>query len=189
MKILKHLWTIMRHRYWVRHYCFRLGLIRQGLFHDLSKYSPVEFWTSVKYYQGGSSPIDAEVKEKGFSYVWQHHKGHNPHHWEYWITNLSSYQNTPIRIPYNYVLEMLCDWIASGKVYMKNSDKVWTQSAPYDFYWNVKMKSGDIILHRDTKLLVEFFLLVIKSMGVNYFIHIAKLKKCSIIREYINFSS
>ena len=185
MNIFRHLWTIMRHRFWVRHYCFRLGLFRQGLFHDFSKYSSEEFWTSIKYYQGSSSPIDAEVKLKGYSLVWQHHKGHNPHHWEYWITNLSSYKNTPIKIPYKYVLEMICDWISSGKVYAKNAGVVWTQSSPYDFYWGVKVKRGDIILHKDTKLLVEFFLLVIKFFGVDYFIFIARSKKCSIIRDYL----
>lgn len=186
MKILKHLWTIMRHRFWVRHYCFRLGLIRQGLFHDFSKYSPTEFWTSVKYYQGDSSPIDAEVREKGYSFVWQHHKGHNPHHWEYWITNLSSYQNTTIKMPYKYVLEMVCDWISSGRVYAKNSGRAWVQSDPYDFYWNVKMKNRDILLHKDTKLLVEYFLLLIKLFGVDAFIDIARAKRVSLIREYLH---
>ena len=43
MKFLAHLRTINRHRRLVRKYCFRLGLIWQGLTHDLSKYSPAEF--------------------------------------------------------------------------------------------------------------------------------------------------
>ena len=47
MKFLAHLRTINRHRRLVRKYCFRLGLIWQGLTHDLSKYSPAEFWRSV----------------------------------------------------------------------------------------------------------------------------------------------
>jgi hypothetical protein len=183
MNILKHLWTIMRHRFWVRHYCFRLGLFRQGLFHDISKYSPIEFWTSVKYYQGSSSPIDAEVKEKGYSLVWQHHKGHNPHHWEYWITNLSSYENMPIKIPYNYVLEMICDWISSGKVYAKNSGKTWSQSDPYKFYKNVKLKNHDIILHEETKCLVEYFLSIIRYYGVDNFIRVARNKNYSLIQR------
>ena len=49
MKFLAHLRTINRHRRLVRKYCFRLGLIWQGLTHDLSKYSPAEFWRSVHY--------------------------------------------------------------------------------------------------------------------------------------------
>ena len=55
-----HLRTINRHRALVRKYCFRLGLYWQGLTHDLSKYSPVEFWAGVKYFQGDRSPNDAQ---------------------------------------------------------------------------------------------------------------------------------
>ena len=43
---------VNRHRRMVRHYCLKLGLVWQGLTHDLSKYSPMEFWRGVKYYQG-----------------------------------------------------------------------------------------------------------------------------------------
>ena len=51
MPFRAHLHTVNRHRRMVRHYCFRLGLVWQGLTHDLSKYSPTEFWRGVKYYQ------------------------------------------------------------------------------------------------------------------------------------------
>ena len=46
MHIREHLRTVGRHRRLVRHYCLRLGLVWQGLTHDLSKYSPMEFWLS-----------------------------------------------------------------------------------------------------------------------------------------------
>ena len=42
MPFRAHLHTVNRHRRMVRHYCFRLGLVWQGLTHDLSKYSPTE---------------------------------------------------------------------------------------------------------------------------------------------------
>ena len=48
----KHFVTITEHRNLVMQYCFRMGLYRQGLLHDLSKYSPAEFMTGVLYYQG-----------------------------------------------------------------------------------------------------------------------------------------
>lgn len=41
-------------------YCFRIGLYKQGLLHDLSKYSPTEFLVGAKYYQGNRSPNNAE---------------------------------------------------------------------------------------------------------------------------------
>ena len=47
MRALAHFKTITHHRHLVCRYCFRLGLYRQGLTHDLSKYSPQEFWRGV----------------------------------------------------------------------------------------------------------------------------------------------
>ena len=38
-----HFCTITRHKLLVMRYCFRIGLYRQGLLHDLSKYAPSEF--------------------------------------------------------------------------------------------------------------------------------------------------
>ena len=85
MHIREHLKTVNRHRRLVRRYCFKLGLYWQGLTHDLSKYSPTEFWRSAKYYQGFRSPNDQERSETGVSLSWLHHKGRNRHHFEYWI--------------------------------------------------------------------------------------------------------
>ena len=61
-----HLHTINSHRRLVRKYCFKVGLYRQGLMHDLSKYSPSEFFPGVKYYQDGHrSPNNAQREDKG----------------------------------------------------------------------------------------------------------------------------
>ena len=83
--MIKHFCTITRHRLLVCKHCFKLGLYWQGLTHDLSKYSPEEFWTGVRYYQGDRSPNAAEREVIGFSKAWLHHKGRNKHHFEYWI--------------------------------------------------------------------------------------------------------
>ena len=40
---LGHFKTITSHKILVMKYCFRVGLYRQGLLHDMSKYSPKEF--------------------------------------------------------------------------------------------------------------------------------------------------
>ena len=56
MNAWKHFCTINAHRWRVLQGCFRIGLYRQGLTHDLSKYSPTEFWTGARYYQGTRSP-------------------------------------------------------------------------------------------------------------------------------------
>ena len=66
-------------------HCFRVGLYKQGLLHDLSKYSPTEFLVGCKYYQGTRSPNNAERENIGYSGAWLHHKGRNKHHYEYWL--------------------------------------------------------------------------------------------------------
>ena len=73
----KHFCTITHHKNLVLVGCFKIGLYRQGLLHDLSKYSPTEFLVGCKYYQGTMSPNNAERKEKGYSLAWLHHKGRN----------------------------------------------------------------------------------------------------------------
>lgn len=112
-----HLRKIQTHRRWVRHYCFALRLYKQGLLHDLSKYSPTEFFESVKYYQGNSSPIDAAKKINGYSLAWFHHRGRNPHHYVYWCDNFDEGMTTNL-MPYNYFCEMLCDFLAACRAYM-----------------------------------------------------------------------
>ena len=56
MKAWKHFCTITHHKILVMKGCFKLGLYRQGLLHDMSKYSPVEFFVGCKYYQGREVP-------------------------------------------------------------------------------------------------------------------------------------
>ena len=63
----RHFKKVCTHKHWVFYYCCKVGIPFQGLVHDLSKFSPTEFWESVKYYQGTSSPIDACKKENGWS--------------------------------------------------------------------------------------------------------------------------
>ena len=67
MKAWQHLRTILHHKKMVREGCFRVGLYRQGIMHDWSKYTPVEFLVGAKYYQGDKSPNNIERQEKGYS--------------------------------------------------------------------------------------------------------------------------
>ena len=85
LKWFQHLRTVQHHRFLVLRHCWRVGLYRQGLTHDLSKFSPVEFAAGARYYQGNRSPNEIERREKGYSAAWLHHKGRNRHHLEYWI--------------------------------------------------------------------------------------------------------
>lgn len=159
MKIFKHLHLINKHRYYVCKNCFTAHLYKRGLFHDLSKYSPVEFFESVKYYQGTSSPIDTCKKKNGWSKAWMHHKGRNRHHWEYWIDNINNGYPEAILIPYEFAVEMLCDYIGAGQAY---EGKSWTPSSQY-LWW---MKKRDkVFMHPVVK---EFIETILTEMDINY---------------------
>lgn len=97
----KHFKKICTHKHWVFYYCRKAGIPLQGLVHDLSKFSLIEFWEGVKYYQGMSSPIDACKKDKGWSGAWLHHKGRNKHHYEFWMDNFDN-GGSPIEMPMKY---------------------------------------------------------------------------------------
>jgi len=129
-RLIGHFKTITYHKYLVQSMCFKCGLIKQGILHDLSKYSFQEFWPSVKYYQGNRSPITYEKELKGYSECWLHHKGRNKHHWEYWIDR-KAYNIVPNEMPFNYVLESVLDKIAASKVYKKSD---YTDSYPIEFF-------------------------------------------------------
>lgn len=156
-----HLNTVRRHRALVRKYCFRLGLYWQGLTHDLSKYSPVEFWAGVKYYQGDHSPNDQQRKLYGYSAAWLHHKGRNRHHFEYW----TDYQQDGsgiggVEMPLRYLAEMFCDRLAASQVYQgKNFDLGY----PYQFF--LRGKGKQLLLHPKTAAALERMLVKLRDEG------------------------
>lgn len=77
MTALKHFKKILIHKKYVFFFARKLRIGWQGFWHDMSKFSPTEFFESVKYYQGTSSPIDAAKADMGYSMAWLHHTGHN----------------------------------------------------------------------------------------------------------------
>ena len=83
--IFKHFFLVVRHKHKVLIHCAKCGILWRGLVHDLSKFSPEEFFESAKYYRGYRSPIGVCRRENGVSRAWLHHKGRNRHHYEYWI--------------------------------------------------------------------------------------------------------
>ena len=161
LHFLAHLKTVNRHRALVRKYCFRLGLYWQGLTHDLSKYSPVEFWAGVKYFQGDRSPNDAQRRDCGYSASWLHHKGRNRHHFEYWTDySLTGEGIAGVEMPRRYVAEMFCDRLAASKVYR---GKDFDPSDPYHFFQRGKEKR--LLLHPATEALLESMLRKLRDEG------------------------
>lgn len=149
---LKHLKLITIHRWHVFIYCCIAGMPIRGLIHDLSKYSPTEFLESIRYYQGNRSPIDACKEINGYSKAWLHHKGRNPHHYEYWQDNFDK-GGEALQMPFEYALELICDYLAAGKAYMK---KDFTYIGEYK-WWQGKT-SNPIAMHPQTLLFVDLML-------------------------------
>lgn len=172
-KITGHLKTINRHKARVTALCFRCGLYKQGLLHDLSKYSPEELKTGFRYYQGYRSPIDAQKEAEGFSTSWLHHKGRNKHHWEYWLDHNKD-GIFPVQMPFNYVAEMFCDRTAASMTYLKDQ---YTDSSALEYY----EKNKDITMfHPETEKQLVWLLTYQKNHGLD-----ATLKKIrQLLREY-----
>ena len=138
---VNHFKTITKHKILVGKLCFRCGLYRQGLLHDLSKYTPQEFLMGVKYYQGTRSPNDAEREAKGVTTSWLHHKGRNKHHLEYWIDyspNREIKTMIGMKMPDNYIVEMFCDRVAASKIYQGEK---YTDRSALDYYRQGRSKT------------------------------------------------
>lgn len=142
-KFFKHMKTVVTHRNEVMRLCFKCGLYKQGLLHDMSKFLPVEFKPQIKYWTGKRSPIDEEIEDKGFSEAWLHHKGHNKHHYEYWLDPV--HMKEPCRMPMRYLAEMFCDRVAACKIYQKDK---YTTKSPLEYMLSRPQEKE--LMHPDT---------------------------------------
>ena len=173
----KHFKTVCKHKAVVYRECKACGIAWQGIIHDLSKFSPTEFVPSAKYFQGDKSPIEAEKDALGYSDTWLHHKAHNKHHWEYWCDyNNDNGEVLPHRIPYKYVVEMICDWIGAGMVYESSK---WTQASPMEYYKKVRVGRH---FHPQTEMLIIQFLKCIRDKGLDEF---HKMARCQSPYSYL----
>ena len=155
-----HFHTITKHRHRVIAHCFRAGIGWQGLFHDLSKYSPTEFIPGAKYYQGTRSPNERERELLGYSEAWMHHKGRNRHHFEYWNdVNPATKQYEPVKMPMRFVKEMFCDRVAASKIYQ---GKNYTDAHPLAYFQRGNARKK---MHADTADLLEEWLTMLAEKG------------------------
>ena len=160
MKAWHHFKTINHHRFLVMVGCFKVGLYRQGLTHDLSKYSPTEFGIGARYFQGTRSPNAAEREEKGYSEAWMHHKGRNRHHYEYW-TDMHPVTKTyePIPMPRKYLAEMVMDRIAACRTYQ---GKNYTDGSALEY---LEKSREQHLMHPETKRQLHFLLTMLRDEG------------------------
>ncbi|HIQ99514.1 MAG TPA: catalase [Candidatus Scybalocola faecavium] len=162
-KLIGHFKTITYHKWLVMNYCFKVGLYKQGLLHDLSKYSPAEFITGVRYYQGGKRSPNAKERELfGYSGAWLHHKGRNKHHYEYWNDVGPDKILKGVKMPLNYVVEMVMDRIAASRVYKGEN---YTDQCPLEYF---NLTKDYILIHPKTRALLEKLLKMLAKRGQVY---------------------
>ena len=160
MKLFAHFRTITGHRFCVMRHCFKAGILWQGLWHDMSKYSPIEFLAGVKYYQGNRSPNEREREVYGYSLAWMHHKGRNRHHFEYWTDlNPATKRYEPVEMPLRFVKEMFCDRVAACKIYRGDA---YQDDAALSYFRRGKARDR---MHARTADLLEDWLLMLAEKG------------------------
>lgn len=161
MNAWNHFKTITHHKLLVMKGCFQVGLYKQGILHDLSKYSPEEFLVGCKYYQGVRSPNAAEREVLGYSTAWMHHKGRNKHHYEYWtdIDMKHGGRMKGVPMPPKYLVEMFMDRIAASKIYQ---GKKYTDAGPLEYYNRSREK---VLMNPKTRRELEKLLRMLAKEG------------------------
>ena len=149
-KIFGYWKTIRTHRKWVRYYCRLAGIRWRGFKHDLSKYSPTEFFENARYFEPGHSPVESAKAEQGYSRAWLHHRGRNSHHWAYWTDNYSEGMVTYL-MPMNDFVEMVCDFLAAARAYNPerfsySSERLW---------WGRERYKSCAAMHPANKLMLD----------------------------------
>ena len=136
MKAWRHFCTITHHRWLVCRGCFRIGLYRQGLTHDLSKYSPTEFLVGARLYQG------------------------NRHHFEYWTDmNRATRRYEPVEMPRKFLAEMVMDRIAACRIYQGSA---YTDASPLNYFSG---SADRPLMHSATCRQLEYLLTMLRDRG------------------------
>ena len=162
--VLKYLWSVMRHKWFVFLAACELGVPLLGIIHDASKFKSSEMLSYAKYFYGDyiyekyeDAPppiknhaaslisIKSEV-DAAFNKAWNDHQKCNKHHWQYWvlINDRSEPQIQAIPMPERYIREMVADWRGAGRAYGNPNTLGW--------YLGTRDKQ---IMHPETRKRVE----------------------------------
>jgi hypothetical protein len=163
-KHFKYFIYLLKHKFWATYYCFKEGLIWQGLLHDWSKFLPDEWFPYANYFYGKKGEeVRKKRRESGgyykpyatgnakFDLAWLKHQKRNRHHWQWWILPEDDGGTFAMPMQKRFIIEMICDWRGAGRAqgYGENTPE-----------WYMKNKNK-MILHTDTRFEVEFKLLQI----------------------------
>ena len=112
------------------------------LFHAKNPDKKLVIWAASHY--DTISPLANEKNIHGYSETFLHHRGRNPHHYEYWVHSLDE-GGVPAKMPRKYALELVCDYLAAGRTYNKD----FTYGSEYN--WWIKFLSSPRAIHPETK--------------------------------------
>jgi hypothetical protein len=144
---------LIRHKFFVFVECLKFGLIWQGLVHDWSKFLPDEFLPYVEHFYGSKKQEwrdetgyykPTNTGDPDFDVAWLKHQHRNPHHWQYWVLREDDGRTFAMKIPENYLKEMICDWRGAGRA----------QGTPNTVAWYEKNR-GKMLFHEESRELVE----------------------------------
>ncbi|MGO4273894.1 DUF5662 family protein [Paenibacillus sp. TAF58] len=121
------------------------GLYLQGIIHDMSKFSPIEFFPYARKFYSKHQDENIELKWKN---AWLHHQNCNKHHWEHWIVNKHTKEALPM--PKKYLIEMVCDW--------RSFSRKWGRKVKETNLVERMITSDKIILHLKTREELEKFI-------------------------------
>ena len=117
------------------------------LIHDLSKFSDEEFQPYRINFFPTEDETNAFISYRSihelnaplFDIAWQHHIKFNPHHPEYW--SILSRRDMPLE----YIIEMICDWIAVGTTLNTSTKEWWQMKAQSDEALHMTPKTIDTV--------------------------------------------
>lgn len=150
---------VMRHKWFVFLACRRLGVpLWQSIIHDWTKFLPSEWISYVRAFYNpdgskrdtrtDSGTLDSSKVADEFSRAWLHHQKSNPHHWQYWVLINDEDGISALRMPTEYVYEMVADWDGAGRAITGKSD-------PTSWY----NRNGEkMIMHNETRATVVHIL-------------------------------
>ena len=143
---LKYAAYLIRHKYYVLVECVRLGVPFLGLVHDLSKFTPSEWFPYVESFSKNSIYKDLlNTSVRSFDYAWNFHQKRNKHHPEFWVLGKGRYRKC-LPIPDRYRREMLADWVGANRAKNNGKNKILS--------WYAKNKSI-LELHSETRNWIE----------------------------------
>lgn len=133
--------------------------------HDQSKYNLDEYAAYDAYFYGGNR---SHAVVEAFQKAWLLHLHRNPHHWQYWvlINDDPDEGEVLLEMPYNYIIEMICDWWSFSwqkgnlseifnwydehSAYIKLAPK--TREIVEDILWEIRGRLGyNVIAHHGIK--------------------------------------